>query len=300
MILYDCKNCGKQNHTNKNCDEPLTSVGIIGIKLDKSIYNKFINNLQSVSYYNLNNIIMDNIHKFNEYNELISFMLVNRRHSLNYIDFIRGKYDVNNKNEINKMCSYMSSDEINLIKNESFNNLWKNLWLKNAHKKKYLDEMNLSKIKFTHLKNVGTLDNINTEYSSTEWEIPKGRKNSNETNLQCAIREFKEETSLSSDDYHIISCLDPIHDLFIGTNNKEYKHIFYTAIINNAFEINNDFKNNEIEEIRWCKWNELNDLIRPYNNNKINILTNIFLFILNICELNNNSNTVSNLLSITI
>ncbi len=299
MISYDCKNCGK-NHNQKNCDEPLTSVGIIGIKLDKSIYNKFINNLQSVSYYNLNNIIMDNIHKFNEYNELISFILVNRRHSLNYIDFIRGKYNVNNKNEIIKMCSYMSLHEINLIKNENFNNLWKNLWLKNAHKKKYSDEMNLSKIKFTNLKNLGTLNNINTEYLSTEWEIPKGRKNQNETNLQCAIREFKEETSLSSDYYHIISCLDPIHDLFIGTNNKEYKHIFYTAILNNNFDINTDFKNNEIEEVRSCKWDELNNLIRPYNNNKINILTNIFLFILNICELNNNSETDSKLLSITI
>ena len=112
----------------------------------------------------------------------------------------------------------------------------------------------------------------------------------NETNLQCATREFNEETSLTLDDYNIVSCLDPIHDLFIGTNNKEYKHIFYTSIlmqsINTQNVINNsiNYKNNEIEETRWCKWSELNDIIRPYNSNKINILTNIFLFILNICE----------------
>jgi 8-oxo-dGTP pyrophosphatase MutT (NUDIX family) len=306
MILYDSKqnladNKFKKANNKNNQDyqqdyhhdyqqnEPLTSVGIICIKLDKSIYNKFINNLKSVSYYNLNNIVMNNIHKFNKYNELISFMLVNRRHSLNYIDFIRGKYNINDINGINTMCSYMSSDEIKLIKSEDFNNLWKKLWLKNAYKKKYLEEMNLSKIKFSHLKTLGILNNIKTEYSSTEWEIPKGRKNSNETNLQCAIREFNEETSLNLDDYNIISCLDPIHDLFIGTNNKEYKHIFYTSIFNNTTQsvvnnINIDFKNNEIEEIRWCKWSELNDIIRPYNSNKINILTNIFLFILNICE----------------
>jgi 8-oxo-dGTP pyrophosphatase MutT (NUDIX family) len=148
--------------------------------------------------------------------------------------------------------------------------------------------MNLSNIKFNHLKQLGILDNIKTEYNSTEWEIPKGRKNNNETNLNCAIREFKEETSLSSNDYNIISCLDPIHDIFIGTNNKNYRHVFYTAILNNNIDINNDFKNNEIDEVRWCKWSELNDLIRPYNSNKINILTSIFLFILNICE-NNNS-----------
>jgi 8-oxo-dGTP pyrophosphatase MutT (NUDIX family) len=280
MILYNYKNSGK--HTDIN-NEPLTSVGIICIKLDKSIYNKFIDNLRKVSYYNLNNIVMNNINKFSQYNELISFLLVNRRHSLNYIDFIRGKYNINDLNGIYNMCSYMSANEINLIKNEDFNILWKNLWLKNAYKKKYLEEMNLSKIKFTHLKNLGILNNIKSEYSSTEWEIPKGRKNLNETNLQCAIREFSEETSLTLDDYNIISCLDPIHDLFIGTNNKEYKHIFYTSILNNIDQ-NINVKNNEIEEIRWCKWSELNDFIRPYNSNKINTLTNIFLFILNICE----------------
>ena len=296
---------------NKQKEEPLTSVGIICIKLDKSIYKKFINNLQSVSYYNLNNIDMNNIHKFNKYNELISFMLVNRRHSLNYIDFIRGKYNIDDLNGINKMCSYMSSNEINLIKNGDFNNLWKNLWLKNSYKKKYLEEMNSSKIKFSHLKNQGILNNIKSEYSSTEWEIPKGRKNINETNLQCAIREFNEETSLTLDDYNILSCLDPIHDLFIGTNNKEYKHIFYTSILkqssdmqsindiqsinNNMQSINNNIQsinmqsiNNEIKEVKWCKWSDLNNIIRPYNSSKINILTNIFLFILNICESESN------------
>lgn len=278
MLSSECTNY------YRNSNEPLTSVGIICIKLNNKIYNKFKNNLQSVSYYNLNDLIMEHIDKFNEYNEMISFLLVNRRHSLNYIDFIRGKYNINDLNGIINMCSLMSSNEIEMIKNENFNNLWSELWLKNAYKKKYLEEMKLSNVKFNHLKTLGILDKIITEYSSTEWEIPKGRKNSNETNLKCAIREFKEETSLTLDeDYHIISCLDPIHDLFIGTNNKEYKHIFYTSVLNK--EINNiNIKNNEINEIRWCKWSELNDLIRPYNHNKINILTSIFLFILNICE----------------
>lgn len=286
-MIHECSNCGKQNHTNKNCDEPMTSVGIVCIKLDKEIHNNFIQNLQSISYYNLNNIIMDNIHKFNQYNNSIKFLLVNRRHSLNYIDFIRGKYNINDINGINNMCSYMSSKEINMIKKNDFKTLWSNLWLKNAYKKKYLEEMKLSNIKFNQLKQLDILKNIKSEYSSTEWEIPKGRKNTNETNLKCAIREFMEETSLSPDDYNIISCLDPIHDVFIGTNNKNYRHIFYSAILNNNDIDINNINNNEIEEIRWCKWSELSDLIRPYNSNKINILTNMFLFILNICEMNN-------------
>jgi 8-oxo-dGTP pyrophosphatase MutT (NUDIX family) len=270
--------------SNYEKTEMSTSVGIICIKLDKSIEQTFKKKIESVSYYDLNTIIMDNIHKFNEYNNSIKFLLVNRRHSLNYIDFIRGNYHINDIDKINNMCSLMSIDEINMIKTNSFTTLWYNLWLKNSYKKKYLEEMNLSKKKFTTLIESGILDNIKSEYSSTEWEIPKGRKNLNETNLHCAMREFDEETSLCDKDYNILSCLDPIHDVFMGTNNKEYKHIFYTALYDNINNININYKNNEIEEVRWCKWSELNDLIRPYNKNKINILTNIFLFILNVCE----------------
>jgi 8-oxo-dGTP pyrophosphatase MutT (NUDIX family) len=119
-------------------------------------------------------------------------------------------------------------------------------------------------------------------YDTPEWEIPKGRKDYNETNINCAIREFKEETSFEENDYNILDCINPIHDIFIGTNNKVYKHVFYIGLSNT--DIKPYVCNNEIDEIRWCNWEEAINLIRPYNENKINILTNIFLFIVNICE----------------
>jgi hypothetical protein len=69
MKSSECINYGNCNNNNqyKNCIDPLTSVGIICIKLEKKIYNKFKNNLQFVSYYNLNNFIMEHIDKFNEF-----------------------------------------------------------------------------------------------------------------------------------------------------------------------------------------------------------------------------------------
>ncbi len=262
------------------------SVGIICFKLDNEIYNTFINNLKHISYYNLNNIIMNNIHKYEYYNKYIKFLLVKRRYSLNYIDFIRGNYNINNLNHIYNMCSLMSIDETNLIKNNNFNKLWEDLWLKNAYKKRYLDEMYKSEKKFNYLKKKGLLDKISSIYNSTEWEIPKGKKNTNETHLDCAIREFKEETLLDKSNYDLIDILDPIHDNFIGTNGKEYTHIFYHSLFNNSSNdsLNLSF-NNEIEYASWCSWSELYDYIRPYNKNKINILTIIFLFIINSCEL---------------
>jgi 8-oxo-dGTP pyrophosphatase MutT (NUDIX family) len=270
-----------------------TSIGIIIYKLDQTIYDKFINNLQNISCYDIYNIddvkSITNIDKLNEYfryDEHIKFLLVKRRNSLNYIDFIRGKYNIDDLTSIINMVNYMSTYEIELLKNNNFNKLWRDLWLKNAYKKKYLDEMKKSNIKFDYLKSINFFDNLTSEYSSTEWEIPKGGKNYNETNLNCAIRELKEETSLDKDNYQIIKCLEPIHDIFLGTNNKKYRHIFYTALYNN--NINNiltiEHSNNEIDCVKWCSWSEIIKLIRPYNNSKIKILTLLFFFIINICN----------------
>ncbi len=261
-----------------------TSVGIICYRLDKKIYDIFINNIQNISYYDINNVVFNNIDKFKKYDDNIQFLLVRRRNSLNYIDFIRGKYDIDNIKSIITMTKYMSKEEIELLKTNDFNKLWNDLWLKNAYKKKYLDEMRKSNAKFKYLKSINFFDNLNSEYLSTEWEIPKGGKKQNETNINCAIREFEEETSLNETKYKIINCIDPIHDVFVGTNNKEYRHIFYTSIYNEYDNNIINHSNNEIDCVKWCSWSELNNMIRPYNNSKITILTLIFLFIINICE----------------
>lgn len=272
-----------------NYNDIKTSVGIICYKLDKTIYDKFINNLQNISYYDINKYTIlqnpDDNQTFIKYDEYIKFLLVKRRNSLNYIDFIRGKYDINNLNSIVSMAKLMSKDEIELLKKHNFNKLWYDLWLKNAYKKKYLYEMNKSKDKFNYLKSINFFDNLNSEYVSTEWEIPKGGKKYNESNIDCAIREFEEETSLNQNNYKIISCIEPIHDIFVGTNNKEYRHIFYTAIYNNNNNSEeNNHSNNEIECVKWCSWNDIKTLIRTYNNSKIKIITLLILFIINICN----------------
>ena len=286
--MLDMKTYNKKTINDiKEIEEPQISVGIICFKLSENIYETFKKNVNNISYYDVNNTILDNINKFNKYNNEIQFLLVKRRNSLNYIDFMRGKYNVEQTDKIKNMISYMSEEEIELIKTKDFNYLWSSLWLKNAYKKKYLEEMNLSKSKFNDLKVSGFFDDINHIYKSTEWEIPKGRKNSNEKNLECALREFKEETSIDKSNYSIIKCLDAIHDNFIGTNGKEYRHVFYPSLFDNNFQYDENYNNNEIDMIKWCNWSELHELIRPYNASKINILTSLFLFIINICEINN-------------
>lgn len=290
-----CSNCNKVGHVIKKCSKPIISCGIFCFKLDNNLLPIFNKNINHIHYHDLdnNNIHISNILKFQKYNKLIQFLLVKRKHSLNYIDFIRGKYNQCDTNKLVNMFNYMSKHELEMIINTNdFNKLWDDLWGSNAHLQMYNNEMKSSMNKFNSLKKNKIIKNISSEcnpYDTPEWEIPKGRKDSNETNIECAVREFKEETLLDKSDYNILTSVNPIHDTFVGTNNKEYTHVFYIGMANQ-----NKTKllpsNNEIEEIRWCNWDEMVKLIRPYNNNKINILTNLFIFIINICETNVNKN----------
>ena len=38
-----------------------------------------------------------------------------------------------------------------------------------------------------------------TRWSETEWGFPKGRRNFQEKDLDCALREFEEETGMNKD-----------------------------------------------------------------------------------------------------
>ena len=58
----------------------------------------------------------------------------------------------------------------------------------------------------------------------------QGKLNYLAKNIDCAIKEFKEETDYNPDDYNICHQINPINEVFNGTNGVLYKHIYYIAI----------------------------------------------------------------------
>tara|TARA_Y100000590_G_scaffold449788_1_gene588475 strand:+ start:5629 stop:6558 length:930 start_codon:yes stop_codon:yes gene_type:complete len=295
-----CSNCNKYGHSNKECSEPITSAGIICLDIHDNLKNNMLKNdidliSEDIGLYNYQRL--SNINKIKKYKDKISFLLVQRKHSLNYINFIRGIYDENDYNQIEKIFSLMSNNEIKTIHTNDFDYLWNNLWEKTAKKKIYQKEYNESKNKFIKIQKLGYINklfDIGSEYDTPEWEFPKGRKNINESNYECAVREFYEETGIDKDNYTILDNINSIHDDFIGTNNMNYKHIFYLSMIKNKDIINyynsnisNIKSKNEIEEIQWYTWTDALRIFRPYYVNKVNILNKLFLFFINLCEDNN-------------
>ena len=119
---------------------------------------------------------------------------------------------------------------------------------------------------------------METKWNGPEWGFPKGRRNINENNKNCAIREFCEETNLDKNDFKINNNIYPMSEIFVGSNNVRYKHIYYIAESNNI-EIDisdkNIFQKNEISKIGWFSYTDAINLFRTYNIEKKNLLTKL-------------------------
>ena len=113
-----CNNCGKMGHVFHGCKKPITSSGIICINMNE---------------------------KENKY------LTICRKDTLGYVDFIRGKYPLYNKDYIQNIIDEMTMDEKQKLLTLSFNDLWTNLW-GCFIRMQYQQEEKTSKQKFQQIK----------------------------------------------------------------------------------------------------------------------------------------------------
>jgi 8-oxo-dGTP pyrophosphatase MutT (NUDIX family) len=296
-----CINCGKNGHISKKCLCPIISIGIICIKINIDdidlnsiiIYLKKIqsNYLFSIDEINRLKKLKSKLHIFiKNINNNIEYLLIRRRHSLNYVEFIRGKYDVYNLDYLIKSFNFITTTEKDMIKNNDFDYLWKNLWGNDINNNEYnesKEKFNLLKTGFYIKKNeINIFISINIliensiyNYTEPEWGYPKGRRNMKEKNIECAKREFEEETLINIDNINIIN-ITPLEETYIASNGLKYKHIYYISQIKNKnIELNLDFNNVyqkiEVSGINWFKFYDAIKILRDYNIEKKNILLNL-------------------------
>jgi 8-oxo-dGTP pyrophosphatase MutT (NUDIX family) len=290
-----CLNCGKSGHQFKLCDEPVISYGIACFNIDpklnisnKSIENYFYNKYIDIEEFNYLNL--DNIKLIPHFYDKIKILMIRRKNSMNYIEFLRGKYDLSNKDHLKNIFNLMTKEENLKILNSNFDFLWNELWKDTAKSKIYQKEFNLSKLKFVELKENNFYDLLNdnnlSSYLEAEWGFPKGRRNLNEKNITCAIREFYEETNLCLDHLHILERLGYTEEEYIGTNGIKYKHIYYLASSDKELEleltINNKNQIYEIGDMAWFTIPEALEKIRSYNETKIKMIHQIYFFLINL------------------
>ena len=178
----------------------------------------------------------------------------------------------------------MTIGEVDRINNHTFDELWNMLWL-NKNIKQYQTEYEISKKKFLNLKESKyfsfskLLEVSKIQYIEKEWGFPKGRRNLKETDYDCALREFEEETNYQEEDYSILRNIKPVEEIFYGSNNIKYKHIYYIAKSVRTKELgvdpNNYFQFTEVSNIAWFTLQESLEIIRPYNVEKKAVLSKV-------------------------
>ena len=93
--------------------------------------------------------------------------------------------------------------------------------------------------------------------------------------MNCALREFEEETGYLKSNIKLVQNIIPYEEIFTGSNMKSYKHKYFIGHIDSSVNQANDFQETEVSEIKWCNYEECIQKIRPYNLEKIAILNKL-------------------------
>lgn len=260
-----CNNCGKRGHNFHQCKLPIISNGVIAFRVTPQ-GNK-------------------------------EYLMVRRKETLGFVDFVRGKYSVYDKSYISNMICQMTLAEKQMLIENEFVDLWKRVWGDDGVQ--YGNEEMVSLEKFNQLrrgidvpsgkydlKDLVAMDK--TKWTHPEWGFPKGRRENNETDLACALREFFEETGYSSgisagingndgtNTYWMIENVVPFEEVFVGSNYKSYKHKYFLMKMDYDYSQSVDLTGSmptcEISAVRWMSFLDCVSAIRNYNLEKRKVL----------------------------
>ena len=271
-----CTNCGVEGHIYRVCNLPVCSFGIVCCRF---VFNASRNTLRP------------------------EYLMVQRKDSLCYVEFIRAKWVPQNKKYVMTLFSRMTPDERKRISSaESFDDLWYGFWHKDTCKG-YMREYTQAKDKFNTLKSgfrlkcrgekgdkgdkgekgeeesgeeihfdlEYVLANTKSLYEETEWGWPKGRRNINESDAQCAVREFSEETGVPSSQVTLLN-MKPFEEVFQGCNNVRYKHVYFLGVQQgHAFynTLSVDESTCQAQEIRKVSWFDYEKTISKFRDHNV-------------------------------
>lgn len=193
--------------------------------------------------------------------ESFEYLLVKKRLTYEFVDFVMGRY---NKDQVDKMLNKMTIDEKLDIMTLDFAKMWYRVYLKvNVTDGMFIKKRNKFDAYFLKDQGASLLQKIGQSEScgnDSLWEFPKGRKEAHETDLTCAVREFREETRISKQAYSILPGI--IRTQSFIDNNVRYDNVYYVALITCRYSkpritLSNLTQVKEINDIRWMTADEI-------------------------------------------
>jgi 8-oxo-dGTP pyrophosphatase MutT (NUDIX family) len=240
--LITCINCEQKGHTFRECLNPIVSNGVLAFK-----------------------IIDGEIH----------YLLIQRKDSISYIDFVRGKYSTEFKDTFQILLGEMCEEERTKLLTLDFDTQWDLLW-KNHNSRVYIIDYPVAKEKYNKLDIKMLVEGSSPcKWKETENGIAKGRRFNKEKKIDCAIREFNEETGYNNKEITLLPVL-PIEELFYGSNSIAYRHTYYLAEIKTSripeIDQNNIHMSGEIKALKWMNFKDTINSFRIYNSAKRSVI----------------------------
>ena len=280
-----CTNCGGHGHTFRQCIAPVTSYGVIMVRpqVGFDIAASLSSNPGLVTGME---------------NQELEFLLIQRRDSLGFIELMRGRYKMSDIDYIRLHMNGVTLNERERYCEGPFEELWNGMWgLDHSHL--YKNEYETAKTKWENIHRGVTdingkvwtsRDIANTcdeTHHTPEWGFPKGRRDSQESDYICAMREMFEETGVKENDVIPINNLEPLVESFFGSNHVHYCHKYYLIWVprelNISFDNKNEHMRKEIGDIQWVSLEKGLSLIRQRNVEKKEVLLRAASIFRNLC-----------------
>lgn len=280
-----CTNCGGQGHTFRQCIAPVTSYGVIMVRPQKGF--------DVATALSTNSGLVTGME-----NQPLEFLLIQRRDSLGFIELMRGRYKLTDIDYMRLHMNGITAEEREKYCVGPFETLWNGMWgLDHSHL--YKNEYETAKSKWEQIHK-GVTDAAGRVWTSRdilascepapatpEWGFPKGRRDSQESDYVCAMREMFEETGVQESQVTPIQNLEPLVESFFGSNHVHYCHKYFLVWVspdmNIIFDKENDHMRKEIGDLKWVSVEQGLSYIRPENVEKREVLLRAASIFRNLC-----------------
>jgi 8-oxo-dGTP pyrophosphatase MutT (NUDIX family) len=207
----------------------------------------------------------------------LSVLMVKRKDSMSYMEFIRGKYEISNVEYVKRLIKHMTIAEQNSISSSDFSVLWTKLWGNSRDTDSI--EFDIARDKFNSVPIQKLVKEVPSIFVEPEWGFPKGRRMRGESDVACATREFFEETNIPAESYTVLPNLT-FNETFVGTNDIKYKHVYFVALLQDSKLINlsqklTPMQRREVSAVEWKTMMECKMITRPHYAERKKIIENL-------------------------
>jgi 8-oxo-dGTP pyrophosphatase MutT (NUDIX family) len=150
------------------------------------------------------------------------FLIAQRRDTIAYSEFIKARVG---PGELERYAGLMTRAERARIAAHSFPQLWHDFWI-HADNRLYHSEYARCAAAFGPNQAI-VARAASAGLVESPWGFPKGRKCPGETDQDCALREFEEETRIDRRSLHPLAGAPSVHEYYLGSDQRWYRTVYF-------------------------------------------------------------------------